>query len=82
MLELPEEPGVTPQQMRNRFPDDMGKAEGRTEALFVRIEHVALPKPEMWRAKIERNPTRVLPWQEGNPDDATGRMVGLVDWRS
>lgn len=82
-LELPKVEGKTVQEQRDEFPADMSEAHGRVEELLMTLEHSALAghRP-MWRARISRNPDRLAPWSLSEPEDAQGRMVGLVDWKS
>lgn len=68
-------------EARSELPDRLENYDGRKEALFMQLEHTAVGR-QIWTAEIRRNPTRLGPWLESQPDDATGRMVDLVGWRS
>jgi hypothetical protein len=57
------------------------KGPDRGEALYVQVEHTATGR-RVWAAEIKRLPTRLGPWVDRTPDDAEGRLVDLVEWRS
>lgn len=73
--------GKSPEEIRGELPENLEDAPGRREALFMHLEH-GLTGRRIWFAQIQRNPTLVEPWQENPMEDAKGRLVDLVDWRS
>lgn len=66
---------------RKEWPDNLEHAPGRREALFMSLEHTATGH-KIWKAEILREPTRLLEWETVNLDDAEGRFMNLVEWRS
>jgi hypothetical protein len=75
------EPGKSAEEIRGQYPDDLEDAPDRQEALMLRLEHSAAGRI-IWFAVIKRHPTRLEPWQDMTPADATGRLMNLSDWRS
>lgn len=72
-LKLPED------KSREDFPADLEHADGRTECLFMQLEHIDLGR-KLWKAEIRREPTSLGPWEELPVDKAHGRLVDLVRW--
>ncbi len=65
---------------RAELPKDLGDAPGRTESLFVSLEHQAAGR-RYWSAEIQRNPSRLLPWHDHGRNFATGtgNLVGILE---
>lgn len=75
--------GATPENVKRErasMPASLEHQPGRSEALFLSVEHQALGR-RMWFAEILREPTRLLEWADRTPDDAEGRFVDLTEWR-
>lgn len=67
---------------REGLPDSLEDVPGRKECLLCTLEHKAVGRRAWW-ADIEREPTRLGPWQERSFSGAEGRMVNLVEgWQS
>lgn len=68
---------------RDKFPERLGDYDGpeRCEQLFMHLEHAATGE-RTWTALIERNPTRLGPWEERPFTASEGRLIDLAEWRS
>lgn len=73
--------GQSASEVRSELPDRLEDYAGRREVLYMQLEHPATGR-RMWLAEILREPTRLLPWREREPGDATGRLVDIAGWRS
>ncbi len=63
---------------RDKLPDSLEDAPGRSEGLLMVLEHIDLGRLT-WLAQIHRNPTRLGEWEERKWDDAEGRFIGVVN---
>ena len=73
-------PGETAEQARARLPASLEDYDGRTEGLFVRLEHKATGS-RMWTKAIHRNPDRLdADWVlfDEQAGKSEGRLVDLV----
>lgn len=77
--------GMTPEkaaEARKGMTESLEHEPGRKEALFMSLEHSALPTRRQWRAEILRNPNRLEPWVDFGMRESQGRFVDLVEWQS
>jgi hypothetical protein len=73
-------PGETAEQARAKLPRSLEDYDGRTEGLFLRLEHKATGS-RMWTKAIHRNPDRLdADWVlfDEQAGKSEGRLVNLV----
>lgn len=73
-------PGETAEEARSKLPASLEDYEGRTEGLFLRLEH-KLAGSRMWTKTIHRNPDRLdADWVlfDETMGKSEGRLVNLV----
>jgi hypothetical protein len=61
---------------RKTQPADMGEFADKREGLVMMLEHKTFGR-RTWRNMIERNPTRLVGWREGELHPESGRVVNL-----
>jgi hypothetical protein len=81
LVEAEGKQGQSVEEVRAQMPESLGDVPGRMEALLMMLEHSAAGR-RVWKAAILDGPRRVGPWMEQDWDDAEGRLVGMVDWKS
>jgi len=77
----PKVEGQSPQEARAALPDRLEDYDGREEAMFLRLEHKVVGE-RFWRKRIDRNPTRLGPWELLDARSAGGRLVDTISFRN